>query len=246
MEKAQLRWFPGWLPEPELAIALRANPVVEWFLRMRCPELAPWVDRVLAGNPPQPGEDIRRAELTVLESLDDLLVYALDPAIYASQPFMGWDSNELTGLVDFTGEVVIDVGAGTGRPTWLAAEKAAAVYAVEPVSNLREYLWAKSAALAGEKGRNNVFPQDGLITRLPFPDAFADVVIGGYVFGDLPEAECAELERVTRPGGMIVRCPGGSDRDEAPHTCLVAHGFQWSRFTEPCDGIKRKYWKIKS
>jgi hypothetical protein len=26
LERVQLSWFPGWLPEPELAIALRANP----------------------------------------------------------------------------------------------------------------------------------------------------------------------------------------------------------------------------
>jgi len=31
LERVQLSWFPGWLPEKELAIALKANPVVEWF-----------------------------------------------------------------------------------------------------------------------------------------------------------------------------------------------------------------------
>jgi len=30
LERAQLSWFPGWVPEAELVIALQANPTVEW------------------------------------------------------------------------------------------------------------------------------------------------------------------------------------------------------------------------
>jgi len=30
LEQVQLSWFPGWLPEDRLAIALKANPAVEW------------------------------------------------------------------------------------------------------------------------------------------------------------------------------------------------------------------------
>ena len=48
LERVQLSWFPGWLPETELAIALRANPVVEWYLRHKCPDLGVWLDGVLA------------------------------------------------------------------------------------------------------------------------------------------------------------------------------------------------------
>jgi hypothetical protein len=28
------------------------------------------------------------------------------------------------------------------------------------------------------------------------------------------------------------------------HLCLIAHGYQWSRFEEPEYGWKRKYWKV--
>ena len=150
-------------------------------------------------------------------------------------------SAELTALVDFTGKTVIDVGAGTGRLALLAAEAgAAAVFAAEPVANLRRYLKERARA----RGLRNVFPVDGLITDLPFPDTFADVVMGGHVFGDEPEAEYAELARVVRPGGMIILCPGNGDRDDARHAFLIAAGFRWSRFEEPGDGMKRKYWKV--
>ncbi len=241
LERIQLSWFPGWgFPRAEMATALAANPAVAWTLRTKCPEISSWLDQILAERAPNRADtDIRAAEIAILNRMQDLLTYAVDPSLYDAQPFLGWDSRELTGLADFTGKVVIDVGAGTGRLTWLAAEKAAAVYAVEPVGNLRDYLWAKIA----QKGLKNVYPQEGLITRLPFPDHFADIVMGGHVYGDQPEAELAELERVTRPGGMVILCPGNSDRDDAPHACLVEHGYHWSRFEEPHDGTKRKYWK---
>jgi ubiquinone/menaquinone biosynthesis C-methylase UbiE len=92
-------------------------------------------------------------------------------------------------------------------------------------------------------GYSNVFPISGLITDLPFPDDFLDIVMGGHVFGDHPEAEYIEMARVTRLGGMIILCPGNNDHDQGWHSFLVAQGFQWSRFEEPEEGIKRKYWK---
>jgi SAM-dependent methyltransferase len=240
LERVQLSWFPGWLPEKELAIALKANPAVEWFMRHKCPDLNLWLDQVMLHAPGDINpEQVREAELAVLRSADDLLVYVLAPELYDNLPFLGWDSKELSGLTDFKDKLVIDVGAGTGRLAFIAAEQAFAVYAVEPVTNLRYYIRAKAARL----GCNNVFTVDGLITELPFHDDFADVTMGGHVFGDAREAELAELTRVTKPGGMIILCPGNGDSDSERHIYLIDNGFAWSRFEEPGDGIKRKYWK---
>ena len=241
LERDQLGWLPGWLPEPELGIALRANPAVAWFLRHKNPAIRDWVETVLSAAPEDssPGE-VRQAERCVLESMNDLVCYAVDPAAYDRLPFLGWDSNELARLVDFRQKLVADIGAGTGRLALIAArEGARAVFAVEPVGNLRVHLAARARAA----GVSNVFPVDGLITRLPFPDDFLDVVMGGHVFGDDPEEESAEMMRVAKPGGMIVLCPGGVDEDDARHAFLVAEGFAWSRFEQPGDGLKRKFWK---
>lgn len=48
LERMQISKFPGWLPEKELAIALKANPVVEWFLRNKCPDIRNWLDKVIS------------------------------------------------------------------------------------------------------------------------------------------------------------------------------------------------------
>jgi len=241
LERVQLSWFPGWLPEDPLAIALKANPEVEWFLRHKCPPLNDWLDRLMASvqTVADPAA-VRQAEIDVLAAINDLVAYAVDPALYDALPFLGWDSNELLGLADFSGKTVADIGAGTGRLALTVAGMAAAVFAVEPVGNLRLYLKQKSL----QQGVRNLYPVDGLITEIPFPDHFFDITMSGHVFGDFPEAEYTELVRVTKPGGMIILCPGNIDKENGIHTVLLAQGFEWARFEEPQDGWKRKYWKV--
>jgi SAM-dependent methyltransferase len=244
LEREQLTWLPGWLPENELAIALKANPAVEWYLRNKNPVLNPWVDKVISQIDTalhnQDNFDVRDAEEIILRAMNDLVCYAVDPGIYDNLSFLGWDSSELTRLVDFRKLTVVDIGAGTGRLAFVAAEEGAlAVFAVEPVGNLRVYMKEKARKL----GLNNVYTMDGLITDLPFPDDYIDIVMGGHVFGDNPEAEYTEMIRVAKPGGMVILCPGNNDVDDDRHQFLVDRAFEWANFEEPGDGIKRKYWK---
>ncbi|MBT3239540.1 MAG: class I SAM-dependent methyltransferase [Chloroflexi bacterium] len=243
LEREQISWFPGWLPEAELAIALRANESVAWYFRHKCSEVNDWVDKVFAENGAigTDEEMIREAEIKVMQSMNDLLTYAVDPGIYDKQAFLNWDSAELSGRVDFSDKIVLDIGAGTGRLAFIAAEKAETVYAVEPVENLRRYIKTKAKKL----GFSNVFVADGLIEDIPFPNEFADVVMGGHVFGDHPESEFEESMRVIKRRGMLIFCPGNNDVDDARHEFLVAQGCEWSRFEEPEDGWKRKYWVNK-
>lgn len=174
-----------------------------------------------------------------MNTINDLLVYVIDPTIYDAQPFLGWDSNELHQMADFRGTVVIDVGSGTGRLAIIAAEAATVVYVVEPVSNLRQYLKHKAI----NQHLNHIFPVDGLITDLPFPAAYADITMAGHVFGSHPEAEFAEMKRVTKPGGMIILCPGTSMGENKAHEYLISQGFVCSEFEEPGEGPKRKHWQ---
>lgn len=224
---------------PSLAVALRHHPAVTHCIRTKCPEISSPIEELVSRAPAatDPAE-VRRHEIAVLDSMQDWLLYLLDPAAYDALPFLAWDSDELLGLADFSGKAVLDVGAGTGRLAFAVAPLARLVYACEPVGNLRDYLREKAARLE----RDNVYAVDGLITDLPFPAATFDVTMGAHVFGDDPEQEHAEMLRVTKPGGTIIHCPGNGDADNARHAFLVAQGYRWSRFPQPGDGMKRKYW----
>jgi len=241
LERVQIKWLVDFMSGDELAVALDANPVVRWYLGKKCPERRETIDGLArrAGGKGGAGR-VREAELGVLASIADWLVYLVDPEAYDRQPFLEWDDRELLSLADFAGKVVLDIGAGTGRLAFAAAGAAKTLYCVEPVGNLRDRIRAK----AREKGLGNVYAVDGLITEIPFPEGFADIAMGGHVFGDEPEAEYRELCRVAKPGGSVILCPGNNDRDNEVHAFLTAMGFEWARFEEPGDGMKRKYWKV--
>ena len=116
---------------------------------------------------------------------------------------------------------MLDVGAGSGRLAFAAAEKAAEVYASEPVETLREFMRERIA----REGIRNIRVLNALVTSLPFPDSTFDVVLAGHVVGDDFDGELAELERVCKPGGYILDCPGDSECDIAPSPELIARGF---------------------
>lgn len=241
LERRQIELFSKRPLNKDLAIAIKANPEVEWFLRHKCPEISIWLDKILSlGTGGNSTEEIGKAELAIMDELNDWLTYATDPAIYDNQSFLKWDSAELLNLADFSGKVVLDIGSGTGKLAFLVADKAKTIYAVEPVENLR--YWMKNKAQ--KKKLKNFYIVDGFIESLPFSDKFADIVMSGHVFGDDLEEENQELERIAKKGGMIIHCPGNNDEDNETHQFLVSHGYKWSKFEEPNDGTKRKYWKI--
>jgi len=223
-----------------MGLALQANPIVAWYFKNKCPAIAAWVDEIMGRVVwPAAAETVRQAERAVLESIDDLLVYAVDPTPTTHRPSCAGTPSELTDLVPLRGNAVLDIGAGTGKLALLAAPLARVIYAVAPAGNLREYLRQK----AQRSGLANVLVVDGLITSKPFEVSFADVTLGGHVFGDHPELEHAETARATRPGGWIVLCPGNQDDDNDRHDLLVNQGFRWASFEEPASGWVPKYWK---
>lgn len=243
LERVQIGWLPGWPPAKEMAIALHANPAVRWYLVHKNPAVKGWVDRICAEHAPaKDAETIRAAEETIMRSMNDLMVYAVDPDVYANQKFLTYSDSELLEITDFKDKTVLDIGAGTGRLTFIAAKAGAkAVFAVEPVENLRVYIRAK----AEEMGLSNVYAVDGILTHIPFYEDFAEVVMGGHVFGDFMEEEYAECMRVTKPGGLVIYHPGSTLRQTEAHDFLTGKGFTHKEFLEPPELIVRKYWKRK-
>jgi repressor LexA len=81
------------------------------------------------------------------------------------------------------------------------------------------------------------------------PATFADVLITSHALGWQLEAELREFERVVKPGGFVIHCPGTAEipGEQEQHNCLISHewGYRFARYRE-ADGWKRKYWKLVS
>jgi SAM-dependent methyltransferase len=99
------------------------------------------------------------------------------------------------------GEVVVDVGCGTGNAALRAAERGARVTGVDPAERLLQV----AAATASERGLDGAFVA-GEAADLPLDDGVADVVISvfGVIFAPDPAAAAKEMARISAPNGRIL------------------------------------------
>jgi len=232
LERFQIRLMMnsgGWrndnaLWKHSMGIALNSNPAVKWYLIKRCPECAPIVTELTANSPiVTDTEQIRAAEIYALSSIEDFIIYTT-PELMAEQCdfIRGWNKKRLFELADLSGKTVLDIGAGSGRLAFAAAEKAAWVYASEPVGTLREFMREKIA----KEEIKNIRVLDGLATELPFPDDTFDIVMSGHVIGDDYDSEITEMARVCKSGGWILNCPGDSERNMKPNIDLTSREWE--------------------
>jgi SAM-dependent methyltransferase len=98
------------------------------------------------------------------------------------------------------GELVVDVGTGTGNAALLAAARGARAIGVDPAQRLLAVARERAAA----DGVDAEF-RAGVAESLPLDDGIADAVLSvfGVVFADATAA-IAEMVRVLRPDGRIV------------------------------------------
>lgn len=225
MERFQLNYLCscGQDIHDNLGIALKAHPAVKWYIARLLPEYAELLDKLSADAPEASAEELRQCECAVLAWMEDFVTYTTLEIMAEKCPFVyGWNKARLFELADFTGKRVLDVGSGNGRLTFAAAERAAEVYAVEPVGTLRQFLREKCR----KEGIHNVRVTDGFVEDLPYPDDTFDIVVSGHVVGDALEQELAELERVCKSGGIILDVPGDQPWHAEINPELVKHGFE--------------------
>ncbi len=225
MERFQLNYLCGWGKDiqNEMGIALKAHPAVKWYIAHLLPEYAALLERLTASAPEVPAEELRRCECAVLAWMEDFVTYTTPEVMATKCPFVyGWNKARLFELTDFSCKRVLDVGSGNGRLTFAAAERAQEVYAVEPVETLRHFLREKCKA----EGIRNVRVTDGFVEALPYPDNTFDIVLSGHVVGDNLDAELAELERVCKPGGIILDVPGDQPWHAEVNPELTRRGYE--------------------
>ncbi len=102
------------------------------------------------------------------------------------------------------GDVVLDVGSGSGTDALIAATLVGPegkVLGLDMTTAMRERL-AENARLMGV---DQVTPLDGTAEEIPLPDASVDVVTTNGVLNLVPDkpAAVAEIHRVLRPGGWL-------------------------------------------
>ncbi len=224
-----------------LAMALRHNPAVKWFFQHKCPESAAFWENITASAPDNlSAADIRAAEVRALAAVEDFVTYTRPEIMDTSCDFIyAWDKERLFELADFSDKVVLDVGSGSGRLAFAAAERAREVYASEPVGTLRAYLREKIS----REGIRNIRVVDGMADSLPYPDATFDIMMSGHVVGDDYDSEIAELTRVARPGGWLLDCPGEEPRKRKPNGELLRRGFEMLHYESKLGGDVYRYRK---
>ena len=102
------------------------------------------------------------------------------------------------------GEVVLDLGSGSGTDSLVAAQMVGPEGSVTGIDMTPEML-AKARAAVVEMGVTNVEFVEGEAEHLPFADGSFDVVISNGVIDLIPDKDAvfSELFRVLAPGGRI-------------------------------------------
>ena len=126
------------------------------------------------------------------------------------------------------GQVVADVGSGTGISAKLFLDAGHPVHAVEPNAEMR----AAAEAMLGDDPRFHSV--DGTAEATSLPDAGADVVVAAQAFHWFrPEAVAPEWKRILRAGGWIVLLWNTRQTDSTPflrayEALLREHGTDYT------------------
>lgn len=142
-----------------------------------------------------------------------------------------WPEEAARWLVPADSELVVELGAGTGKLTRAAAALGVRVVAVEPDPRMLTVL--RGLDLEGVEGSAEV---------IPFDDGTADAVVAGSSFHWFElEPALREIRRVLRPGGRLGF--GWNHRDvRHPTIAAMSEVIYASRPSRQTSGWQRRDW----
>ena len=243
LETFQIKCLPDRVPQKEFSVLLRANPIIHRYLISKYPPISDFINTILKENEPVNNKSIiEECCRELLWEIADLIIYNKYPEVYDAKVELNWELNEIIPTKSLKGKVVIDAGAGTGRLAFMAAQFAETIFAVEPVSSLRQFIKNK----ASKENVKNIYAIDGFLDSIPLPDNSADVLITSNAIGWNLEDELREIERVLKPNACaihLLRYP--EKKAENPfHSILVSPEWKYvcTKFQDT-NGLKLKYYK---
>jgi ubiquinone/menaquinone biosynthesis C-methylase UbiE len=124
--------------------------------------------------------------------------------VEAPHPIISRDRLRLV-LAPQPGELILEIGPGTGYYTLDMAEWVAPGGRIE-IFDLQQEFLDHVTRRAAERGLGNVVPTQGDATALPFDDGSMDAVVLTAVLGEIPDPVGAlrEVRRVLKPAGRLI------------------------------------------
>lgn len=242
LESFQISYLPDRTPKREFAAVLWANPLIKNFLIAKYPPIKDFIDDILSRfNPATKKDELIEFSDRLIWEIADLFVYVKYPEIYDERVDIDLDLDKAIPEISLENKIVIDAGAGTGFIAFEVAKVANMVFAVEPVSSLRQYMRKKAIST----NTKNLYTIDGFLHVIPLPDGFADVLITMRSIGWQLEDELKEIERVVKKGGYAVHLGAGSeDENTSLHNNLTSSkwGYRCIKYKDK-DGSKVGYIK---
>jgi SAM-dependent methyltransferase len=246
LESFQVRYLPERVPQKAFAAIIQTYPFIKNYLILRDPSIQDFINSVLSANEEIKDKNlIERYTRELLWEIADLIIYNKFPEIYDQKSRFTWHLDEIIPIKSLEHKIVADVGAGSGMLSFLLAKYATTVYAIEPITSFRCYIRQKAEK---EKVRN-VYPIDGFLDSIPFPDNTFDVLFTSNAMGWNITKELQEIERVVKPGGQaihLMRVQENIDENPVHKTLLSPKGnYKFSQFPDK-NRLKLKYTKTIS
>ena len=244
LESFQIAYLPDRVPQKEFSTLLREYPFVHRFLISKYPPIKTSIDKILAQNAEINDPTLIQAHCdNALWEIADLVIYNKHPELYDEKVPFPWEISEIIAPESLQGQVVADVGAGSGMLSFLLAKYAKTVYAIEPITSFRQFIREK----ARTQKYNNIYTVDGFLNAIPFPEDSFDILFTSNAIGWSLEEELQEIERVVKPNGQAIHIMRMSEKEtENPlHQRLVSSdwNYKWFRFESEGDQ-KLKYTKV--